>query len=95
MTMSIEARLDMANYVSLLCNTSEMVSKQERLLSTMQEYSADGILLSPARGTSMATIEKLKVLDCLFCSLDVMSPAFRQITWVQITLLGQALQWNT
>jgi len=60
MTMSIEAQLDSANYVSLLCNTSEMVNKQERLLSTMQEYSADGILLSPARGTPVATIEKLQ-----------------------------------
>lgn len=60
LTMSIEAQLDGANYVSLLCNTSEMLSKQERLLSTMQEYSADGILLSPARGTPLATIEKLQ-----------------------------------
>jgi len=60
LTMSIEAQLDKANYVSLLCNTSEMLSKQERLLSTMQEYSADGILLSPVRGTPLATIEKLQ-----------------------------------
>src|SRR5690349_12676370 len=60
LTMSIEAQLDGANYVSLLCNTSEMLSKQERLLATMQEYSADGILLSPARGTPLATIEKLQ-----------------------------------
>jgi len=60
MTMSIEAQLDRANYVSLLCNTSEMLNKQERLLSTMQEYSADGILLSPVRGTPPATIEKLQ-----------------------------------
>lgn len=60
MTVSIEAQLDKANYVSLLCNTSEMLSKQERLLSTMQEYSADGILLSPAQGTPLTTIEKLQ-----------------------------------
>src|SRR5688572_12143911 len=60
MTVSIEAQLDRANYVSILCNTSEMLSKQERLLSTMQEYSADGILLCPARGTQLETIEKLQ-----------------------------------
>jgi DNA-binding LacI/PurR family transcriptional regulator len=60
MTMSIEAQLDKANYISLLCNTSEMLGKQERLLSTLQEYSADGILLCPARGTTLATIEKLQ-----------------------------------
>lgn len=60
MTVSIEAQLDKANYVSLLCNTSEILSKQERLFSTMQEYSADGILLSPARGTPLEAIEKLK-----------------------------------
>jgi len=60
MTMGIEAQLDDANYVSLLGNTSEMLSKQERLLSTMQEYSADGILLSPVLGTPLTTIEKLQ-----------------------------------
>lgn len=60
MTMSIEAQLDTANYVSLLGNTSEVLSKQERLLSTMQEYSADGILLSPVRGTPLEAIEKLQ-----------------------------------
>jgi LacI family transcriptional regulator len=60
MTMSIEAHLDKANYISLLCNTSEMLGKQERLLSTLQEYSADGILLCPARGTTLASIEKLQ-----------------------------------
>jgi LacI family transcriptional regulator len=60
MTMSIEAQLDKANYISLLCNTSEMLGKQERLLSTLQEYSADGILLCPARGTTLETIEKLQ-----------------------------------
>lgn len=60
MTVSIESQLDKANYVSLLCNTSEILSKQERLFSTLQEYSADGILLCPARGTSLTTIEKLQ-----------------------------------
>ena len=60
MTVGIEAQLDKSNYVSLLCNTWEMLSKQERLLSTMQEYSVDGILLCPARGTSFATIERLQ-----------------------------------
>jgi LacI family transcriptional regulator len=60
MTVSIEAQLDRANYVSLLCNTWEMLNKQERLLSTMQEYSADGILICPARATPLSTIEKLK-----------------------------------
>lgn len=60
MAVSIGTQLDRANYVSLLFNTSEMLTKQEQLLSTMQEYSADGILLCPARGTPLATIEKLQ-----------------------------------
>lgn len=60
MTVGIEAQLDRANYVSLLFNTSEMLNKQEKLLATMEEHSADGILLCPARGTSVETIEKLK-----------------------------------
>jgi LacI family transcriptional regulator len=66
MTVSIGAQLDRANYVSLLFNSSEMLSKQEQLLSTMQEYSADGILLCPARGTPLATIENFKDPDYLY-----------------------------
>lgn len=60
MAVSIGSQLDKSNYVPLLFNTSEVLSKQEQLLSTMQEYSVDGILLCPARGTPLTTIEKFQ-----------------------------------
>ena len=46
--VAIEDKLGNAGYVTLLGNTSETVSKQERLIATMQEYPADGLLLCPA-----------------------------------------------
>jgi LacI family transcriptional regulator len=48
--VGIESRLDTAGYVVLLGNTAEMVSKQERMLATMQEFRVGGILLCPAPG---------------------------------------------
>jgi LacI family transcriptional regulator len=51
MMVGIEARLDGAGYVSLLGHTAELREKQERLLTTMREFPADGILLCPADGT--------------------------------------------
>jgi LacI family transcriptional regulator len=51
MMVGIEARLDGAGYVSLLGHTAESPEKQERLLTTMREFPADGILLCPADAT--------------------------------------------
>jgi LacI family transcriptional regulator len=45
--VAIEERLAEAGFVTLLGNTSEDHSKQERLLRTMQEFPADGILICP------------------------------------------------
>ena len=45
--MAIEDRLATAGFVTLLGNTSEDRSKEERLLRTMQEFPADGILICP------------------------------------------------
>jgi LacI family transcriptional regulator len=50
--VAIENKLGDAGYVILLGNSSETVSKQQRLLATMQEYPADGILLCPATDRS-------------------------------------------
>jgi LacI family transcriptional regulator len=51
--VAIEDKLGNAGYVTLLGNTSETVSKQERLIATMQEYPADGLLLCPATDRSV------------------------------------------
>jgi LacI family transcriptional regulator len=60
MTMAIEAELDEANYTVLLSNTSEQVGKQDRILRMLREYGVDGILICPANGTDVETIERLQ-----------------------------------
>jgi LacI family transcriptional regulator len=50
--VAIENKLGNAGYVILLGNTSETVCKQQRLIATMQEYPADGVLLCPATDRS-------------------------------------------
>jgi LacI family transcriptional regulator len=50
--VAIEDKLGSAGYVILLGNTSETVSKQQRLFATMQEYPTDGVLLCPATDRS-------------------------------------------
>jgi LacI family transcriptional regulator len=45
--VAIEDRLAKSGFVTLLGNTSEDRSKEERLLRTMQEFPADGILICP------------------------------------------------
>jgi LacI family transcriptional regulator len=57
--VAIEERLAAARLVTLLGNTSEDRAKEDRLLKTMQEFPADGILICPAIGrgaSSQATI---------------------------------------
>ena len=55
--VAIEERLATARLVTLLGNTSEDHAKEERLLKTMREFPADGILICPAisRDTSTGT----------------------------------------
>ena len=60
--VAIEDKLGNAGYVTLLGNTSETVSKQERLITTMQEYPADGLLLCPVMDRS-ATFAK-RIQNC-------------------------------
>ena len=45
--VAIEERFAEAGFVTLLGNTSEDLSKEQRLLRTMQEFPADGILICP------------------------------------------------
>jgi LacI family transcriptional regulator len=58
--VAIEDKLGNAGYVTLLGNTSETVSKQERLIATMQEYPADGLLLCPATDRSVTFAERIQ-----------------------------------
>jgi LacI family transcriptional regulator len=47
-SVAIEERLAAANYVTLLGNTSEDRAKEDRVLKTMREFPAQGILICPA-----------------------------------------------
>jgi LacI family transcriptional regulator len=53
--VAIEERLATARLVTLLGNTSEDRAKEERLLKTMREFPADGILICPAFGHGTPT----------------------------------------
>ncbi|HEY0791830.1 MAG TPA: LacI family DNA-binding transcriptional regulator [Chthoniobacterales bacterium] len=48
--VAIEDRLAAAGFVALLGNTSEDRAKEKRLLRTMREFPADGVLICPAAG---------------------------------------------
>jgi len=59
MTIGVEQEVDEAENVVLLSNTSERISRQDRLLATMQAHRADGVLLCPAENTSAETLARL------------------------------------
>ena len=56
LTSGIENTLAEANYIALLGSTTDRMENQERLLATMRELRADGIILCPARGTPPESI---------------------------------------
>lgn len=60
MTIGSETALEEADYAVLLGNTSERLTKQDRLLEAMHGYAVDGILLVPAMGTTIETVERLR-----------------------------------
>ena len=59
MTVGSEAKFDEANCVMLVSNTSDELSRQNRLLRSMLEYGVDGILLCLAKNTTPETIHRL------------------------------------
>ncbi len=66
LAVGIEAHLDEARYTVLLTNTAERLDKQDRLLATMQGYQIDGLLLCPARGTTLSTVDHLRKANLPF-----------------------------
>ena len=60
LAVGIEATLDEAQYVVMLANTAESLEKQERLLATLHENNADGVLCCPAVCTPRTTIDMLR-----------------------------------
>ena len=60
MTIGSETALEEADYAVLLGNTSERLAKQDLLLEAMHGYAVDGILIAPAMGTTIETVERLR-----------------------------------
>ncbi len=60
LTTGVEERLDAAGRVVLLGSSGDAPAKQERLLGTMREYNADGLLLCPAEGSGNEMAELLR-----------------------------------
>ena len=60
LTAGIERVLEEAGLVTFLANTNENVDRQNRFVMRMREQGADGIILSPAEGTTRKDIETLQ-----------------------------------
>ena len=59
LTAGIDGALDRAGWVAFLANTAESPARQDRFIERMREQRVDGLLLSPAEGTDVDTIERL------------------------------------
>jgi LacI family transcriptional regulator len=58
--LGAESRLNAAEHVALLGNSSESLAKQERLLVMANEFQSDGIILCPAEHTTLESIDQVK-----------------------------------
>lgn len=56
---AIESVLSQNSMMSFLCNTNESLELQERFIQTLIEYRADGLILNPAAGTTVKTLQPL------------------------------------
>jgi LacI family transcriptional regulator len=56
---SIEQELAKNGYTAFLCNTNEDETRQNDFIRKMAEYNADGIILSPAIGTSSQKFDEI------------------------------------
>jgi LacI family transcriptional regulator len=60
MTAGIERVLDRLGWLTFLCNTNESPQRQDRFIQRIREQGVDGIILSPAEGTTATAIEELQ-----------------------------------
>jgi LacI family transcriptional regulator len=60
MSMDCQGLFEAAGLVTLLSSTSENLVRQDQLLGKMHEYGVDGVLICPAVGTGVETVERLR-----------------------------------
>lgn len=56
---AIESVLSQNDRMSFLCNTNESLERQRGFVTTLVEHSADGMILCPAAGTDLASLQPL------------------------------------
>jgi LacI family transcriptional regulator len=56
---AIESVLSQKSMMSFLCNTNESLERQKRFIQTLIEYRADGLILNPAAGTTIKSLQPL------------------------------------
>ena len=56
----IDDVLDQAGWVAFVANTAELPARQSRFIARMREHRVDGILLTPAEGTSADVVNGLR-----------------------------------
>jgi LacI family transcriptional regulator len=56
----IDDALDQAGWVAFVANTAESPARQSRFIARMREHRVDGILLTPAEGTSADVVNGLR-----------------------------------
>jgi LacI family transcriptional regulator len=59
LTAGIDDVLDRAGWVAFLANTAESPTRQDRFIERMREHRVDGLLLSPAEGSTPELAERL------------------------------------
>jgi LacI family transcriptional regulator len=59
-TAGIEAACERGGWVTFLCNSAESLERQAMFLQRMHEQGVEGIIISPAAGTSPSVIRKLQ-----------------------------------
>jgi len=60
MLVGMERRLDAAGYISLMAHTDERLDIQERVLTSMREYNAAGLILCPAFDTPPGLLQAIR-----------------------------------
>ena len=61
MLVGMERRLVDSGFISLMAHTDERLDIQERVLTSMHEYHAQGVILCPAFGTPAALLERTRL----------------------------------
>ena len=75
LTSGAESQLTEHDYSLLLCTTDDDLDKQTRMIKTMLERDVDGLILSPAAGTTTESLRELMG----YCPLVLLNPYYADL----------------